>query len=144
MRPKEAKGGVPLAPKARVAHLSQLLTMDPTPPNLAKNPKDPISDQGPSVAHFQPWSLVTPRGHNLSSNSLFPSTQGEDFPLLHAPCTQGCSSGAFMVFYTIMQQWCIYGIIYHYAPFLLRNPMVKFSGPNFMIPNQGPKIHHQF
>ncbi|MBW0540200.1 hypothetical protein O181_079915 [Austropuccinia psidii MF-1] len=22
--------------------------------------------------------------------------------------------------------------------------MVKFSGPNFMIPNQGPKIHHQF
>ncbi|MBW0462982.1 hypothetical protein O181_002697 [Austropuccinia psidii MF-1] len=42
------------------------------------------------------------------------------------------------------QEWCIYGMIYHYAPFLLRNPMVTFSGPNSMIPNQGPKIHHQF
>ncbi|MBW0549969.1 hypothetical protein O181_089684 [Austropuccinia psidii MF-1] len=30
--------------------------------------------------------------------------------------------------------WCIYGIIYHYVPFLLSNPIVKFSGPNSMIP----------
>ncbi|MBW0551848.1 hypothetical protein O181_091563 [Austropuccinia psidii MF-1] len=36
------------------------------------------------------------------------------------------------------QEWCIYGIIYHYAPFLLSNPVVTLSGPNYMIPNQVP------
>ncbi|MBW0484840.1 hypothetical protein O181_024555 [Austropuccinia psidii MF-1] len=36
------------------------------------------------------------------------------------------------------QKWGIYGIIYRYAPFLLRNPMVKFSGPNYMFQNQVP------
>ncbi|MBW0510189.1 hypothetical protein O181_049904 [Austropuccinia psidii MF-1] len=45
--------------------------------------------------------------------------------------------------YSRMQEWCIYGIIYHYASFLLSNPMVTFSGPNSMIQNQGSKIHHQ-
>ncbi|MBW0583165.1 hypothetical protein O181_122880 [Austropuccinia psidii MF-1] len=37
-----------------------------------------------------------------------------------------------------IQEWCIYGIIYHYSPFLLSHPMVMFSGPNYMIPNQVP------
>ncbi|MBW0469280.1 hypothetical protein O181_008995 [Austropuccinia psidii MF-1] len=37
------------------------------------------------------------------------------------------------------QEWCIYGIIYHYAPFFLRNPMVMFSGHNYSIPNQVKK-----
>ncbi|MBW0593286.1 hypothetical protein O181_133001 [Austropuccinia psidii MF-1] len=37
-----------------------------------------------------------------------------------------------------IQEWCIYGIIYHYAPFLLRNPMVMLSGPNYIISNQAP------
>ncbi|MBW0498842.1 hypothetical protein O181_038557 [Austropuccinia psidii MF-1] len=97
MKPKGAKGGSSLAPKARWAHLSQFLTMDPNPPILAKNPKDPISNQGSPVAHFWPWPLETPRGHQLSSNPLFPSTQGEDLPFLHAPRTQGCRSGAYMV-----------------------------------------------
>ncbi|MBW0473608.1 hypothetical protein O181_013323 [Austropuccinia psidii MF-1] len=55
MRPKGAKGGSPLDPKARWvpshkwAHLSQFLTMDPNPPILAKNPKDhlwPIFSHG--------------------------------------------------------------------------------------------------
>ncbi|MBW0513595.1 hypothetical protein O181_053310 [Austropuccinia psidii MF-1] len=36
------------------------------------------------------------------------------------------------------QEWCIYGIKYHYAPFLLSNPMVKLSKPNYVIPNQVP------
>ncbi|MBW0493694.1 hypothetical protein O181_033409 [Austropuccinia psidii MF-1] len=36
------------------------------------------------------------------------------------------------------QEWCIYGIIYHYAPFLLGNPMVTLSEPNYVIPNQVP------
>ncbi|MBW0546679.1 hypothetical protein O181_086394 [Austropuccinia psidii MF-1] len=39
--------------------------------------------------------------------------------------------------YSRMKGWCIYGIIYHYAPYFLRSPMVMFSGPISMIPNQG-------
>ncbi|MBW0543457.1 hypothetical protein O181_083172 [Austropuccinia psidii MF-1] len=39
MRPKEAKGGSTLVPKAKWAYLSQSLTMDPNLPILAKNPK---------------------------------------------------------------------------------------------------------
>ncbi|MBW0497532.1 hypothetical protein O181_037247 [Austropuccinia psidii MF-1] len=46
--------------------------------------------------------------------------------------------------YSRLQEWCIYGIIYHYTPFLLSNSMVMLSGPNSMIPNQGPKIQHSF
>ncbi|MBW0554494.1 hypothetical protein O181_094209 [Austropuccinia psidii MF-1] len=37
-----------------------------------------------------------------------------------------------------IQEWCIYGMIYHYAPFLLSNPMATFSGQNYVIPNQVP------
>ncbi|MBW0514219.1 hypothetical protein O181_053934 [Austropuccinia psidii MF-1] len=112
MKSKGAKGCSPLAPKARWvsnhkwAHLSQFLTMDPNPPILDKNPNDPISNQGPPVAHFWPWPLETPRGHQLSSNPLFSSTQGEDFSFLHAPRTQGCRSGTYMVLYTIMHHFC--------------------------------------
>ncbi|MBW0573396.1 hypothetical protein O181_113111 [Austropuccinia psidii MF-1] len=40
--------------------------------------------------------------------------------------------------YSRFHEWCIYGIIYHYAPFLLRNPMMTLSGPNYMIPNELP------
>ncbi|MBW0522039.1 hypothetical protein O181_061754 [Austropuccinia psidii MF-1] len=36
------------------------------------------------------------------------------------------------------QEWCICGIIYHYAPFLPSNPMVRLSEPNYIIPNQFP------
>ncbi|MBW0559791.1 hypothetical protein O181_099506 [Austropuccinia psidii MF-1] len=46
--------------------------------------------------------------------------------------------------YSRLQEWCIYGIIYPYAPFLFSNSMVKFSGPNSMISNQGPKIQPPF
>ncbi|MBW0579232.1 hypothetical protein O181_118947 [Austropuccinia psidii MF-1] len=40
--------------------------------------------------------------------------------------------------YSRIQEWCIYDIIYHYAPFFLSNPMVTLSGPNYVIPNQVP------
>ncbi|MBW0479085.1 hypothetical protein O181_018800 [Austropuccinia psidii MF-1] len=40
--------------------------------------------------------------------------------------------------YSRIQEWCIYDIIYHYAPFFLSNPMVKLSVPTYMIPNQVP------
>ncbi|MBW0542120.1 hypothetical protein O181_081835 [Austropuccinia psidii MF-1] len=37
-----------------------------------------------------------------------------------------------------IQEWCIYGIIYHYAPALLSNPMLMVSKPNYAISNQVP------
>ncbi|MBW0491532.1 hypothetical protein O181_031247 [Austropuccinia psidii MF-1] len=40
--------------------------------------------------------------------------------------------------YSRMQEWCIYGIIYHYAPFFLNNPMVMFSGPKPRSQNSSP------
>ncbi|MBW0558913.1 hypothetical protein O181_098628 [Austropuccinia psidii MF-1] len=46
--------------------------------------------------------------------------------------------------YSRLPEWCISGIIYHYAQFLIRNSMVTFSGPNAMFPNQGCKIQHSF
>ncbi|MBW0514708.1 hypothetical protein O181_054423 [Austropuccinia psidii MF-1] len=36
------------------------------------------------------------------------------------------------------QEWCIYGIIDHYAPFMLSNPMVTLSEPDYVIPNKVP------
>ncbi|MBW0491342.1 hypothetical protein O181_031057 [Austropuccinia psidii MF-1] len=38
------------------------------------------------------------------------------------------------------QEWCIYGIIYHYAPFFLSNPMVTLSEPHYVIPNPVPSL----
>ncbi|MBW0593044.1 hypothetical protein O181_132759 [Austropuccinia psidii MF-1] len=46
--------------------------------------------------------------------------------------------------YSRLQEWCIDGIIYHYAPFLPSNSMVTLSGPNSMISNQCPKIQCPF
>ncbi|MBW0531201.1 hypothetical protein O181_070916 [Austropuccinia psidii MF-1] len=40
--------------------------------------------------------------------------------------------------YSRIQEYCIYGIIYHYEPFLLSNSIVQFSGPNYVIPNKVP------
>ncbi|MBW0466973.1 hypothetical protein O181_006688 [Austropuccinia psidii MF-1] len=37
------------------------------------------------------------------------------------------------------QRWCIYGIIYNFAPLFLRNPMVIVSGLNSSIQSQVPK-----
>ncbi|MBW0565114.1 hypothetical protein O181_104829 [Austropuccinia psidii MF-1] len=36
------------------------------------------------------------------------------------------------------QEWSLYGIIYHYTPFLLSSPMVTLSEPNYVIQNQVP------
>ncbi|MBW0492929.1 hypothetical protein O181_032644 [Austropuccinia psidii MF-1] len=80
MRPK---GGRPLAPRVRWvpnhkwAHLHQFLTMDPNPPILAKNSKDPIFDQGPPVAHFQSWPLVPPKATSSAKIHSSPQLKGK-------------------------------------------------------------------
>ncbi|MBW0486169.1 hypothetical protein O181_025884 [Austropuccinia psidii MF-1] len=59
-------------------------------------------------------------------------------PRKDSPPVQGKTTLSSMHSVLQEQEWCIYGIIYHYAPFLLSNPMVTFSGPNQVIPNQVP------
>ncbi|MBW0472103.1 hypothetical protein O181_011818 [Austropuccinia psidii MF-1] len=54
------------------------------------------------------------------------------------PLAQGKTSLPSMHSLLKEQEWCIHGIMYHYAPFLLSNPMVTLPGPNYMIPNQVP------
>ncbi|MBW0490383.1 hypothetical protein O181_030098 [Austropuccinia psidii MF-1] len=87
-----------------------------------------MDHHGPIVP---PWPLATTRGHQISSARLSPQLKGiSSFPSYHP--------------YSRLQAWYIYGIIYHYAPFLLSNPMVTFSGPNSTFPNQGLKSQHPF
>ncbi|MBW0508430.1 hypothetical protein O181_048145 [Austropuccinia psidii MF-1] len=67
-----------------------------------------------------------------------PSEATRSAPSKDSPPVQGKTSLSSMNSILKNQRWCIYGIIYHYAPFLLNNPMVTLSGPNYLIPNQVP------
>ncbi|MBW0568073.1 hypothetical protein O181_107788 [Austropuccinia psidii MF-1] len=69
-----------------------------------------------------------------------PSEATRSAPSKDSPPVQGKTSLSSMHSILKDQEWCIYGIIYHYAPFLLSNPMVTFSGPNYVIPNQIPNL----
>ncbi|MBW0480823.1 hypothetical protein O181_020538 [Austropuccinia psidii MF-1] len=103
------------------------LVTNPLDPKLAKDPLDTnsaINPVGPNFRHgtiSQPWPLATTRGHQIISVSVPLNLWGIISIPPHHP-------------YSRLQAWCIYGIIYHYAPFLLSNPMVTFSGPNSTIP----------
>ncbi|MBW0461662.1 hypothetical protein O181_001377 [Austropuccinia psidii MF-1] len=122
MRPK---GGSQVGPKPQLGPPEPGLATNPLDPNLAKNPWDikmAIEPVGPIFGHGPSWPLET-----TSSGSTPFNLRGI---LSIPPCT----------LYSRLQEWCIYGIIYHYVPFLLSNSMVMFSGPNATIPNQGPKI----
>ncbi|MBW0492118.1 hypothetical protein O181_031833 [Austropuccinia psidii MF-1] len=110
------------SPQGQVGPKPQL---GPPEPFLAIKTLRTHFGQGPL---FSPWPLAPP--DQLSSLLALNSRGILPIP----PCT----------LYSRLQEWCIYGIIYHYAPFLLRNSMVTFSGPNSMIPNQGPKIQFPF
>ncbi|MBW0576565.1 hypothetical protein O181_116280 [Austropuccinia psidii MF-1] len=139
MRPKRAKGGNHLAPKDRWVPnhkwppipWTQNWPKDLLDTNLVINPVGPIFGHGP------PWTILPAMAsgnHQRQPDQLskhFPQLKGNSFI---PPCTP----------YPRLQEWCIYGIIYYYAPFLLSNSMVTFSGPNSTIPNQGPKIQHPF
>ncbi|MBW0509256.1 hypothetical protein O181_048971 [Austropuccinia psidii MF-1] len=108
----ECKGGQPPTLKARWAHLNRFWPPISTFPEMTKR------TSGPKLAIFNPWPLATTRGHQLKFRKDSPS------PMYSIPR---------------IQAWCICGIIYHYAPILLRNPTVMFSGPNYAIPIQVPK-----
>ncbi|MBW0589137.1 hypothetical protein O181_128852 [Austropuccinia psidii MF-1] len=112
MRPEGARGRSPLAPKAmwvpnhNWAHLSQSWPQIPSNPKMAIRPSGPIFGQEP------PWTIFKPRASGnhqrppdqLSSSFLL--TLRGIAPFLHAPRTQGCRSGAYIVLYTIMHNFC--------------------------------------
>ncbi|MBW0482106.1 hypothetical protein O181_021821 [Austropuccinia psidii MF-1] len=90
---------------------------------MAKKTPRPKLAKNHSLAIFQPLAS----GHNqrppAQAQKALPSIQEKDSPSpMHSVPR--------------IQEWCIYGIIYHYAPSLLRIPIEMFSGPNYDIPIQ--------
>ncbi|MBW0545706.1 hypothetical protein O181_085421 [Austropuccinia psidii MF-1] len=93
---------------------------------MAKTHLRTQSDQEPQVGHKSVHGLWQP------SEAVRSAPSRDSLPF------QGKTS--LPSFHSILkdQEWCIYGIIYHYAPFFLSNPMVKLSGPNYVIQNEVP------
>ncbi|MBW0489921.1 hypothetical protein O181_029636 [Austropuccinia psidii MF-1] len=89
---------------------------------MAINHQRPQIGLGPPRTTFQPMASGNhQRPPDQLSSTLLLNLRGI-LPI--PPCTP----------YSRLQEWCIYGIIYHYAPLLLRNSVVTFSGPKSMIP----------
>ncbi|MBW0568030.1 hypothetical protein O181_107745 [Austropuccinia psidii MF-1] len=96
-----------------------------------------IEPVGPNFGHGPPWTIFPAMA---SGNHQRPPNQLSNL----SPQLQGNSSIPPCTPYSRLQEWCTYGIIYHYAPFLLSNSMVTLSGPNSTIPKQGLKIQSPF
>ncbi|MBW0578683.1 hypothetical protein O181_118398 [Austropuccinia psidii MF-1] len=82
--------------------------------------------------HFSahgPW--YPPEATRFSQLNPSPQLKGNS-------CIPPCSP------YSRLQEWCIYGIIYHYAPFLLSNSMVMLSGPKSRSQNPKPISKEDF
>ncbi|MBW0542845.1 hypothetical protein O181_082560 [Austropuccinia psidii MF-1] len=77
-------------------------------------------------------------GHKLVHHNWKPSEATRSAPSRDSPPIQGKTSLPSLHSVLKDQEWCIYGIIYHYAPFFLSNPMVTLSVPNYVIPNEVP------
>ncbi|MBW0525142.1 hypothetical protein O181_064857 [Austropuccinia psidii MF-1] len=112
---KRGQGGSSAAPKARCG-----------PPEPVDDPKWPKNH------------LRTQTGHTSVHGLWKPSEATRSAPSKDSPPFQGKTSLSSMHSVLQDQEWCIYGMIYHYAPFLLRNPMVTLSEPNYIVPNQVP------
>ncbi|MBW0558105.1 hypothetical protein O181_097820 [Austropuccinia psidii MF-1] len=93
---------------------------------MAKTTLGPEIGQKPQVATFQPMASGNHKKTPAQLQARIPLSIRARIFL--PQCT----------LYSRIKEWCIYCIIYHYAAFLLSNPMVTFYGPNFMIPNQVP------
>ncbi|MBW0502397.1 hypothetical protein O181_042112 [Austropuccinia psidii MF-1] len=108
----EAKGGSSAVSNHKWAHLSHFLTQNPINPKWPKN------------------HLRTQIGHKSVHGLWKPSEATRSAPSKDSPQAQGMTSPSSMHSILKDQEWCIYGIIYNYAPFLIRNPMVTLSDPN--------------
>ncbi|MBW0477950.1 hypothetical protein O181_017665 [Austropuccinia psidii MF-1] len=117
---KRAKGGILEAPNAKWAHLSLFwpyIPEDPKNPTLAQRPKPPKMAMA-SGNHQRPPAFFK-KGFPLKIREIIGPAQW----------TQVCGN----------QQWCIYGIIYHYAPFFLGDSMEMLLRLHYEILNQVPK-----
>ncbi|MBW0475940.1 hypothetical protein O181_015655 [Austropuccinia psidii MF-1] len=124
-------GGPPTASTDR--GLSSMGPLDPFWPksNEAKGCSPPATRPGgPPEPNFAPnlnnckngqKGPRTQAGHHLRFSRASPQFRGRSLLLQR------------------IQAWCIYGIIYHYAPFSLINPMVMFLGHNYVFPIQVSK-----
>ncbi|MBW0510401.1 hypothetical protein O181_050116 [Austropuccinia psidii MF-1] len=86
-------------------------------PQSHQSHKWPKGPQEPRFGKFQPLGFGNNQRPQDQAQQGFPFIQGKDFssPMYSVPW---------------IQEWCIYGMIYHYALILLSNPMVMVSGPN--------------
>ncbi|MBW0509497.1 hypothetical protein O181_049212 [Austropuccinia psidii MF-1] len=98
----------------------------------------PIGPKGAKVGISAAPNHKTQIGHKLVHGLWQPSGASRSDPSKNSPPVQGKNSLSSMNSILKDQEWCIYDIIYHYAPCLLRNPMVTLSAPNYVIPNQVP------
>ncbi|MBW0582628.1 hypothetical protein O181_122343 [Austropuccinia psidii MF-1] len=94
------------------------------------NPKWPKTTLGPKFAKNHKMGI---NQCMASGNHQRPPAQSKD-----SPPAQRKTSLSSMHSVLKDQEWCIYGIIYHYALFLLRKPMMTLPRPNCVIPNGFP------
>ncbi|MBW0550399.1 hypothetical protein O181_090114 [Austropuccinia psidii MF-1] len=94
--------------------------MGPPEPILAPNltsPRNGQKDPRTQIGHIHPLAFGNHQRPPAQAQQALPSFQGKDSPSpMHS--------------IPWIQEWCIYGIIYHYEPIYLRNQMVMISGPN--------------
>ncbi|MBW0535683.1 hypothetical protein O181_075398 [Austropuccinia psidii MF-1] len=129
MRPKGAKGAVQ-KPQCQVG--------PPEPVFWPKNPKKTILAQAPKT----PRMAIPLKTQAMTSGNPQrpPATFKKRFPLnirensSATQWTQVCRN----------QEWCIYGIIYHYAQFILTNSMIMLSGLHYTISNQLTQANNSF
>ncbi|MBW0548440.1 hypothetical protein O181_088155 [Austropuccinia psidii MF-1] len=113
-------------PNHKWAHLSQYWPPISSVPKMVKRTPGPKLAKNHSLAIFHPLTSGNDQMLPAQFQKVFPSIQGKDSlsPMYSIPR---------------IQAWYIYGIIYHYAAILPRNPMVIFSGPKYQIPIQVSK-----
>ncbi|MBW0470523.1 hypothetical protein O181_010238 [Austropuccinia psidii MF-1] len=83
------------------AHLSQIWPSISSVPQMAKRTPGPKLAKKHSLATFNPWPLGNHQRPPNQARKGFPFIQGKDFssPMYSVPW---------------IQEWCIYGMIYHY------------------------------
>ncbi|MBW0535776.1 hypothetical protein O181_075491 [Austropuccinia psidii MF-1] len=89
--------------------------------------------------HLRTQIVQEPQVGHKSVHGLWkPSEATRSHPRKESPPVQGKTSLPSMHSVLKHQQLCICGIIYHYAPFILRNLILTLSGPNYVMTNQVP------
>ncbi|MBW0488382.1 hypothetical protein O181_028097 [Austropuccinia psidii MF-1] len=119
-------GPIPMRPRGQLSSVKPQVG----PPEPFFDPK-PTHRKWPKN-HLRSQICQEPQvGHKSVLGLWKPSEATRAAPRKDSPPVQGKTSPSSMHSVLKDQEWCIYGIIYHYAPFLLSNPMVELSYPNY-------------